>query len=482
MPRKMSRYSLPIVFAFAFPNLVMSVHAQVVPGTGQQVLECFDDFEDPTWNFTLNLPKGSAEKDKQERHPSGFSANYQFLESLYRGTPDFVRRVETPPGGIPGSTGALAIQTLHSGIPGQLSYTFQQDDLIAAVLNKLGYAMPVSSTPSYTCRIYVPPLEKWERRHGSHFGYRADCLTTISTSKAVSRFFKSFNNISKREQYWPGFFLQLNLKEKSGQKEDFAQIVMRSDDRGHEVAGPKITHEGWWTFGMSFTPDGKVHYYAKEGVGNLTQKDHLYSSFPYGYKCEQTSTYFFNIVNQDDGHTWSTRFIVDDPKVYMATGSYRPSAQLQAALQKPAAAATATGPKLPVATPPVAIAKPVLTAPVQPLASQPVIPQSPTTVAAPASPSIPKLASVPVDIKANAPKEDKPVNEAIPTIPSPDSGEPKSLGNQDEEASAESEESAVESEEVTEEVESAAPAATDETPPSAESPSVVPPSPTSSPE
>lgn len=340
MPRMKIRLILPIVFAIAFPQLVMPVHAQIVPGTGQQIVEVFDDFEDPNWSFTLNLPKSSANIDKVERHPSGFSANRMYLESLYRGTPDFVRRVETPPGGIRGSKGALAMQTLISGIPGQHSYTFQQDDLIAGVQQRLGYMLPVSWTPSYVCRVYVPPFEKWERRHGSHFGFRADCMTTIDKPNIKGRYFKNFGKHRESEQYWPGFFIQLNMKQVTGEASDTAMLVIRGDEKGHEVPGPKITKPGWWTLGMSFTPNGQVHFYAHEGVEDLTARDHIYSSYPYGYKCEQTSTFFFNIVNQDDGHTWSTRWIVDDPKVFVATGSYRPSLTPQVAQAQPVAEQT----------------------------------------------------------------------------------------------------------------------------------------------
>ena len=205
------RMTLPIVFVFAFLYLAIPLHAQVVPGTGQQIVEVFDDFEDPTWSFNLNLPKSSSNIDKVERHPSGFSNNRMYLESMYRGTPDFVRRVDTPAGGIPGSKGALAMQTLNSGIPGQLSHTFQQDDLIAGVQTRLGYMMPAGWTPSYVCRVYIPPFEKWEQRHGSHFGFRADCTTTIDKPNSVGRFFKTFGSSKKLEQYWPGFFIQLNL-------------------------------------------------------------------------------------------------------------------------------------------------------------------------------------------------------------------------------------------------------------------------------
>lgn len=406
------RLTLPIVFAFAFPHLIMPAQAQVVPGTGQQIIEVFDDFEDPTWAFTLNLPKASSNMDKTERHPSGFSNNRLYLESLYRGTPDFVQRVETPPGGIPGSTGALAMQTLNSGIPGRHTYEFQQDDLIAGVQQKLGYMLPVSWTPSYTCRVYIPPFDKWEHRHGSHFGFRADCTTTIEKPSSVGKFFKNVKMSKKLEQYWPGFFIQLSLKEKSGQKEDFAQLVIRGDQLGHEVPGPKITRPGWWTLGLSFTPDGRVHYYAHEGVANLTARDHLYSGLPYGYRCEQTSTFFFNIVNQDDGRSWSTRWIVDDPKVFVATGSYRPPVQQQVVKQ----------PATPAAAPQTATAAPVQPMPVTPpvVAAQPAPATPNTTVATPSVPAnstpaaVPKVVSKPDDIPLLPPPYKAP---AAPTAP-----------------------------------------------------------------
>ena len=413
MPHMKIRLTLPIVFAFAFPHLIMPAQAQLVPGTGQQIIEVFDDFEDPTWAFTLNLPKASANLDKTERHPSGFSNNRLYLESLYRGTPDFVHRVETPPGGIPGSKGALALQTLNSGVPGRYSYEFQQDDLIAGVQQKLGYMMPVSWSPSYVCRVYVPPFDKWERRHGSHFGFRADCTTTIDKPTAVGRFFKSMKTTKKLEQYWPGFFIQLNMKEKTGQKEDSAVLLIRGDHLGHEVPGPKITHEGWWTLGLSFTPDGRVHYYAHEGVENLTAKDHIYSGFPYGYHCEQTSTFFFNIVNQDDGRTWSTRWIVDDPKVYVASGTYRPPVQPQVVqTPKPAPApvpATAATPTVPTATtPPVIAAQPNPTPAVQ--APKPMV-ATPTTTP---SVSVPRIATKPEDIPLSPPPYSAPKPVAVP--------------------------------------------------------------------
>ena len=78
---------------------------------------------------------------------------------------------------------------------------------------------------------------------------------------------------------------------------------------------------------MSFTPDGSVHYYASEGIDDLTINDHLYSAFPYGYKCEGFHSCFFNVTSFDDGNTWSTPWVVDDPTFYnTASPSVRRSA------------------------------------------------------------------------------------------------------------------------------------------------------------
>ena len=393
---RMKKISLGLAVVASLLGWQMPTEAQVVPGSGQQITEVGDDFEDPNWTYTFNLPKASSNIDKVDRQPSGFSSNSMWFESLYRGTPDFVKRVETPEGGIPGSKGAMALQTLYSGIPGQLSNKFQQDDLIANVNQKLGYMLPASWTPSYVVRIYVPPFESWEHRVGSSFGFRADCQTMINKPTKAGKFFRTGGTTREMEQYWPGFFFQYNGKNHPQHTDkNTATILIRSGERGEDIPGPAILHEGWWTLGMTITPDGRVHYYGHEGVANLTAKDHLYSNFPYGYKCLQTSTYFFNVVNQDDGRSWSTRWIVDDPKVFVATGSYTPRKVPQTA-QIPAQPVSQTKP-IPPATP---VAAPVIT-PVAPGAVPTNAPSAPTAT--------PSLQSVPQSVT--------PVPAASPALP-----------------------------------------------------------------
>lgn len=330
------------IAVFGLSTLPAALQAQLVPGTGYKIHEVGDDFEDPSFEYYPQLPKASSNIDKYDRQPAGFSNNRRWYESTYRGTPDFVKRVPTPEGGLPGSTGAMALQTLNSGIPGRFSYEFQQDDLIANLAQTIGY-LPVQTSPSVVVRVYLPEFSQWEQRTGSHFGIRADCQTIIDKPSAGrGRFFRNVGVSRQVENYWPGFFIQFNRKA-NGFEQDHAILLMRSGSRGEDIPGPAIVEPGWVTLGMSFTPDGQVHYYARKGVEDLRPQDRLLSSFPYGYKAQQVNTFFFNVVNQDDGRTWSTRFIVDDVSVYSSTPRSAPAPAAQQA-----ASATPQNPPPPV--------------------------------------------------------------------------------------------------------------------------------------
>ena len=287
----------------------------LVPGTGVLVDEVGDDFEDANWEFVLNLPKASSEDDDQERYPLGYSTNGRWIESALRGTPDVVKRVPTPAGGIEGSQGALLIQTLNSGIPGRLSSKSMQDDLILNGSSRLGYSVPVSWGPSMVVRVFIPPLDQWEPRTDTSFGFRADAQTTERKKKGVL-FLK--RTVREQEAYWPGIFIMLNSKSDGRHTRDSAHFIIRSDEAGRDLLGPEITQTGWWTLGMSFTPDGRVHYYASPGVDDLKPADHIGSYRPYGYDCEQINTMFFNVVSANNGRAWSTAWIIDDPRLYFA--------------------------------------------------------------------------------------------------------------------------------------------------------------------
>ena len=148
----------------------------IVPGTGELLKDCCDDFEDADWSYQYNFPKSSHEQDENQRSPGGFSNNGLWHEGGKRGTPDVVKRIATPPGGIEGSMGALLIATKNSGVPGTYSNQQQQDDLLMMFNKRLGRSIPMAWQPSCTVRVYLPPWEDWEKRNGPSFGMRCDCM------------------------------------------------------------------------------------------------------------------------------------------------------------------------------------------------------------------------------------------------------------------------------------------------------------------
>jgi hypothetical protein len=307
--RTIARRWLPLTILLGIPT---ALHAEpVVPGSGQHIVQVGDDFEDPNWEYIANLPKNSHNLDEQRRFPGGESKNGRWYEGVKRGQPDIVRRVETPAGGLPGSQGALLLRSLYTGIPGSPSYRVQQDDFIADVRYRLGGAIPVSQTPSVVVRVLLPPVDQWEKRTGPHFALRASVDTTIANTSSGRH-----SSGWKRETYWPGMFIEFESKADGRRPNDYAYLRIRANGYGGDFKGKQIAQTGWWTLGMSFTPDGQVHYYASPGVDDLTAEDYITSQYPYGYHCERFETLFFNVCSGDDGHTWSTAWIVDDASVY----------------------------------------------------------------------------------------------------------------------------------------------------------------------
>ena len=281
-----------------------------VPGTGKILTKVGDDFEDPEWTYVGNRPKVYNRKEESiaKNYPGGKSKNGRWYEGMKRGQPDYIRRVNTPKGGLHGSAGALALRTLQTGIARRPSNVQQQDDFICNVANRVG-KLSASRTPSVVTRVWLPPIETWENRSGCHFAFRIALENTTGRGGA-----------EQDGSYWPGMFVDFKSKEgrrATGKEHDYAVIRIRGNSRGGEYTGKQISQTGWWTLGMSVTPDGRVHYYAKPGVENLTEEDHLASHYPYSYRARYFRTFFFNVCNGDDNKTWSTEFLVDDPTVYV---------------------------------------------------------------------------------------------------------------------------------------------------------------------
>lgn len=312
---------------FAAVGFAAIRHAQAstpfVPGTGEFLKDCCDDFEDPAWSYKYYLPKSSHEQDEQQRGPGGRSSNGLWHEGAKRGTPDLVKRVTTPPGGIEGSAGALLFATKYAGIPGKITNEQQQDDLLMLFDRKLGRSIAINWQPSCTVRVYLPPFEEWENRTGPSFGMRADC--------------RGRNPDGTSEAYWPGMFFLFQHANGRSIKQDSVKLTVRAGVRGNDLREKNITEPGWWTLGMSFGADGQIHYYASEGVDDLTSADYITSQYPYSMKCQTFNNFFFNVANWDNGRNWSTQWVIDDPKVFVIPPEGRTVANLYRVKAKPQA-------------------------------------------------------------------------------------------------------------------------------------------------
>ena len=328
MPRKplLAVCSAAVLLAVTSLAVTSSAKAQYggggvpVPGTGSLVST--DDFEDEKFKFIENGPKSSKEQDERVRQPLGRSNNGKWNESGKRGRPDQVVRIATPDGGIAGSTGALLIRTRDSGIPGYPANEMGQDDLLMKPR-----PMSVGQQPNFTVRVFIPNWDEWEQRHGVSFGIRAGMQGPYDKMDDVTkrRFFRKVTVRemvhNEREPYYPGFFIQYNPGTDPRFSRSHAVILARADNNGQDKVVGKIEQPGWWTFGMSVTGDARCHYFASAGTDDLTAADHLYSSLPYGIPGRYFNTIFFNVCSADNGRTWSTPWVIDDPKVYMGSGS-----------------------------------------------------------------------------------------------------------------------------------------------------------------
>ncbi len=305
--------SIRLIIVLTVAAVATSADAQrpLVPGTGQRVEDVGDSFEEPDWAYHFALPKSSKNLNDFGGGTAGESANDHWYEGQKRGQPDIIKIVPTPKGGLAGSTRSLLLRSLHTGVRGRPSHRMQQDDFIANVNYRLGGAIPTSRSPNVTTRVFLPKIAEWERRSGPHFAFRVAVTTTVRKPGTFL-----FPGRTEDETYWPGFFIEFNTKEDSGLEYDTAHLRIRADSDGDDFKGPQITKTGWWTFGMSCTPDGMLHYYARPGVEELTDEDYITSTYPYGARAENFRTFFFNVCNGDDGKTWSTQWIIDDPMVY----------------------------------------------------------------------------------------------------------------------------------------------------------------------
>jgi hypothetical protein len=278
----------------------------LIPGTGLRIARTGDDFEDEKFLYYPQHPKSSWNIDKEMNIPGGISVNNLWAEGGKRGTPDVVKRIPTPPGGVEGSKGCMMMQSLHPGIPGRLLHEEHQDDLLHNVEGVTGSQIPVAWSPNVVCRVYIPGEAQWERRNGATFGYRIGLY--------------GYTPQGKYDEYWPGIFFHMQREQtKEGKMKPSILSVLRADEFGRDLPGPTFEPSSWCTLGMSMPPDGSVQFFGKPGIEDLTEKDFLGGWHCYSWRAVNFSTFFYNVINLDNGRNWGTPWTVDNAYLYAAT-------------------------------------------------------------------------------------------------------------------------------------------------------------------
>ncbi|MCE9528836.1 MAG: hypothetical protein K8R36_22550 [Planctomycetales bacterium] len=278
----------------------------LIPGTGLRIAKTGDDFEDTKFEYYPQHPKSSWNINKQMNVPGGISLNNLWAEGGKRGTPDVVKRIATPPGGIEGSKGCMMIQSLNPGIPGRASGEEQQDDLLHNVEGVAGTQIPVAWSPNVVCRVYIPSESQWEKRNGATFGYRIGLY--------------GYTPQGKYDEYWPGIFFHMQREQTAdGKIKPSILSVLRADEFGRDLPGPVFQPSSWCTLGMSMPPDGSVQFFGKPGIEDLTEKDYLGGWHCYSWRAVNFSTFFYNVINMDNGRTWGTPWTIDNSYLYVAT-------------------------------------------------------------------------------------------------------------------------------------------------------------------
>ena len=221
-----------------------------------------------------------------------------------------MQRVPTPEGGLEGSAWSLLMASKATGIPGKLTRKGEQDDVFMSVNARIGHLLsPVlARARASSCALTSRPFEEWE-----------DCAPARSFGPAGARTTRGKKqDKDETEPYWPGIFVNFKRPADRFKNEAPAYWVIRASNPGGDYRSLPIKESGWYTLGMSFTGDGMIHYYIRQGVGDLTASTRVASQFPYIFQCLYVIDVFFDIFGSNDGQTWTTGWIIDDPAVYLA--------------------------------------------------------------------------------------------------------------------------------------------------------------------
>ena len=188
----------------------------------------------------------------------------------------------------------MLFQTLHSGIPGTLTHQQQQDDLLHNIAGDGGDDSRELEPELHLPRVCAADQVLGAARRGDvRLSHGLGCN---GATRSIGR--ASFCT-------WSG-------SRRTASRRRSVRAWIRADNGGRDMPSLTFEPETWITMGISHTPDGAVHFFLRPGIDDLTKEDCVGSYWCYGYRAHTFQTFFFNVINMDDGRSVSTPWIVDD--------------------------------------------------------------------------------------------------------------------------------------------------------------------------
>ena len=251
-----------------------------MPGTGTKIDYVGDKFEEADWGFVHNMPKSSKELNERTYGPMAYSMNRRWAEGPERGQPDSLKVDSHAARRSAGQHAGVADHDVAVRHPGR---QFQRRparrfDHERCLANRFDDSRRASCR-TVSCESICPTRSCGKIDPGPHFGIRLGVRTTAE--KPREGLF-AIGTEMKNEPYWPGIWIHFKSETSRGVEKDSAYLTIRSNSRGGDFRSKEIPVEqfGWWTFGMSISGDGQIHYFAKPGIEDLTMDDHITSQFP----------------------------------------------------------------------------------------------------------------------------------------------------------------------------------------------------------
>ena len=231
-------------------------------------------------------------------------------------SPTRSKSIPTPPAACAGSQQALLLRTLNSGIPG---YALQRRPA-GRPDRQLPRTPPRRHPRRRTPQLHRPRLPAAGRAVGTALrpAVRLPRQPVDGHHRRKTTGFFSSGSSTEVEPYWPGMWI--HFRANAHQEHQGRHGLHRRPRRPHGPRLPRPRDRPSSAGGRSACRSPPTAWCTTTPAPASTSSPPPTTSrrsIPYSYTARDFRTYFFDVCNRNDGRTWSTPFVIDDPKLYV---------------------------------------------------------------------------------------------------------------------------------------------------------------------